>query len=160
MPPHYVSLTIPSSGWYCDDHHHSDIVAFGLPGRLDSRGVSQGDTNVSVIRTDLGRDFSLSAIMKSPVEGASILLDKFLAPVGSGRTATLLDASQRDDGIYQFSYRVQRQQSGSSPNLQAISVLAQKQGVLITLTVVAPEQDWSGEFGSALARVTSSFHLR
>jgi PsbP len=97
--------------------------------------------------------------MQSPSEGASILLDKFLAPTGSGRTATLLDASQRDDdGIYQFSYRVQRQ--SGAPNLQAISVLAQKRGVLFTLTVVAPEQDWSGAFGNTLTRVASSFHLR
>jgi hypothetical protein len=130
--------------------------AFGPPGRLDARGVSQGDTNVSVIRTDLGRGFSLPAITKSPSEGASILLEQFLAPEGSGRKATLVEASEAD-GMYQFSYRVERQ---TSPNLQAISVLAQKGGVLFTLTVVAPVDDWAGEFGPKLRKIASSFHLR
>ena len=132
-------------------------IAFGPPGRLDSRGVSQGDTNVSVIRTNLGPSFSLRAIMKSPTEGATVLLNKFLAPQGSGRTPTLLDASEVD-GLYQFSYTVER--VTGPPNLRAISILAQKGGLLFTLTVVAPEAEWSGEFGTTLTRIASSFHLR
>lgn len=132
------------------------VSAFGPPGRLDARGVSKGDTNVSVIRTDLGQGFSLAAIMKSPTKGASVLLEKSIAPEGSGRKATLLDASEAN-GLYQFSYCIDRQ---GAPPLQAISILAEKNGVLYTLTVVAPEDDWSGSFGMKLRKIASSFHLR
>ena len=75
--------------------------AFGPPGRLDSRGVSQGDTNVSVIQSPFSRGFSLRETMKTPTEGALFLLNNSIARPDSGRIATLLDASEQN-GVYRF----------------------------------------------------------
>ncbi|GAX22947.1 hypothetical protein FisN_24Lh242 [Fistulifera solaris] len=133
--------------------------AFGPPGRLDNRGVSQGDTNVSVIQSPFSPGFSLRDTMKTPSEGALFLLNNSIARPESGRKATLLDASERN-GVYQFEYRVDP--GGGRPPLRSISVLAQAKQFLYTMTVVAPEKDWTSStvYESKLRKIAESFHLR
>jgi len=108
--------------------------------------------------------------MKTPEEGASYLLQNSIAPPGSGRTAILIGAAE-DDGLYRFEYAVDRGERQKP--LRAISVVAQTVGEggggeLVTLTVTAPEEDWSinNDLGTTvdkatkLRKIASSFHVR
>ena len=137
-------------------------TAFGPPGRLNQKGVSQqGDTNVSVLVSTVMDGFSLEGTLGSPKSAAETLLRVSLAPEGSGKTATLLEAfDDPSRSVYQFQYRVDRGQRG--PPLQAISVIAARNGnTLYTLTVVAPETEWEDvAFANKLRHVADSFHLR
>ena len=70
-----------------------------------------------------------------------------LAPEGSGRTATLVNAEEDvERQVYQFEYDVDRGERG--PPLKAISLIAvQNSDNLLTLTVVAPLQEWASRVG-------------
>jgi len=135
----------------------SHLPAYGPPGRLDSRGVSQGDTNVSVIKAAVSPSFSLSRSMGTPTEGANFLLENSIAPPNSGRTATLIEAGQVDN-VYTIEYSIDRGERGLP--LHAISVLAQAGESLFTLTVQAPDEDWRGSYDEKLRKIADSFHLR
>lgn len=134
--------------------------AFGPPGRLNKNGVSeQGDTNVSVIVSGGLPGFSLRGTLGSPTAAASTLLRVSLAPEGSGRVATLLDAEEdAARNVYQFTYDVDRGEKGKP--LRAVSVIAARADTLITSTVVAPRDDWDDlKYAEKLRKVASSFHL-
>lgn len=132
-------------------------AAFGPPGRLDARGISKGDTNVSILVSKVPPGFSLQGSLGSPKEAAEILLKVSLAPEGSGRVATLLNAKE-DSGRYQFQYDVDRGDRG--PPLRAISIIAERNGnTLYTLTVVAPQEEWNPVNAAKLQKIASSFHL-
>jgi hypothetical protein len=85
-----------------------------------------------------------------------------LAPEGSGRIATLLSSAAEvrgddSDEFYTFKYRIDRDHGLP---LKAISVITVKGGnTLITMTIVAPERDWTGDNGSNLEKVAASFKL-
>jgi hypothetical protein len=136
-------------------------AAFGPPGRLNKKGVSeQGDTNVSVIVSTGLTGFSLRGTLGSPTSAAETLLSVSLAPPGSGRVATLVDAVEdKDREVYQFEYTVDRGERG--PPLRNISVIGGRNGdTLVTLTVVAPAEDWRDEaYAAKLRKIASSFHL-
>lgn len=97
--------------------------------------------------------------MKTPTEGALFLLNNSIARPESGRKAILLDASEQN-GVYRFEYRVDRGDRG--PPLRSISVLAQAERYLYTMTVIAPEKDWESStvYEPKLRKIAESFHLR
>jgi hypothetical protein len=158
-------------------------AAFGPPGNLNARGISKGDTNVSVLRSPLPATFTLRGI-GTPASVAERILSLTMAPKGSGRTATIVNAVERDVGVvgdrpvvYEFEYIVDRGERG--PPLRAISVVCVQGGdgnsnnisdimtpapaatatrTLLTLTVVAPQRDWTGVFETKLRKIASSFH--
>lgn len=133
--------------------------AYGPPGRLNQKGVSQqGDTNVSVIVSSGLTGFTLEGTLGTPKEAAETLLSKSIAPEGSGRTATLLRSVQTSSG-YQFEYIVDRGTRG--PPLRNIAVVAAAPAgdKLYTLTVVAPAERWK-ENDAKLRKIADSFHLR
>ena len=135
--------------------------AYGPPGRLNQKGVSQaGDTNVSVIVSSGLVGFTLGGTLGTPNEAAETLLTKSIAPEGSGRKATLLRAFD-DSGkqTYQFEYIVDRGERG--PPLRNIAVIAASPAgdKLYTLTVVAPAAKWKDE-DAKLRKIADSFHLR
>jgi hypothetical protein len=135
-------------------------VAFGPPRYLNPNGK---DTNLSVIVSKLKPGFTLRGSLGSPNDAAETLLKVSLAPEGSGRIATLLssEAEVRGDSLdefYTFEYRIDRGNRGVP--LKAISVITVKGGdTLITMTIVAPEEEWTGDYGSNLERVAASFKL-
>lgn len=142
-------------------------AAYGPPGRLNEKGVSEsGDTNVSVIVSSGLTGFSLRGSLGTPTSAAEILLSKSIAPEGSGRVATLLSAVEEDknDGrppIYKFEYVVDRGTRG--PPLRNIAVIAASLGgdKLYTMTVVAPVEKWKdGKVDAQLRKIADSFHLR
>ena len=137
--------------------------AYGPPGRLNQKGVSQaGNTNVSVIVSSNLVGFSLGGTLGTPEQAAETLLSKSIAPEGSGRTAMLLrafeDSTKR---TYQFEYIVDRGTRG--PPLRNIAVIAASRAgdKLYTLTVVAPAEKWKNESeDTELRKISDSFHLR
>jgi hypothetical protein len=135
--------------------------AYGPPGRLNKNGVSEsGDTNVSVIVSTGMTGFSLQGTLGTPRSAAEKLLRLSIAPEGSGRVATLVDAVEDPNrSAYQFEYTVDRGEKG--PPLRNISVIASfSSDSFYTLTVVAPAKDWDGEaYAEKLRKIASSFHL-
>uniref|UniRef100_A0A7S3ENR3 PsbP C-terminal domain-containing protein n=1 Tax=Rhodosorus marinus TaxID=101924 RepID=A0A7S3ENR3_9RHOD len=117
-------------------------VAFGRPGR-DSR------ENVSVIKSDIHTPagFSLQSSLGSPLDAGEQLLRVAIAPEGSGRTATLVGASDRDSGRYYiFEYIVKgRDRKGQEFENHNLSVVAGRQGdnSLFTFTMLSPEALWT-----------------
>lgn len=135
-------------------------AAYGPPGRLNANGVSEsGDTNVSVIVNGGLKGFSLAGTLKSPQNAAETLLKLSIAPEGSGRVATLLNALEVNNN-YQFEYILDR--GNNKPQLRNIAVIAasSKGDAFYTLTVVAPASEWEKEVVSTkLRKIASSFHL-
>ena len=86
--------------------------------------------------------FSLRGNLGTPTNAAETFIRLSLAPEGSGRTATLVNAEEDvERQVYQFEYDVDRGERG--PPLKAISLIAvQNSDNLLTLTVVAPLQEW------------------
>jgi len=136
-------------------------AAFGPAGRLNKKGVSEsGDTNVSVIVSSGLKDFSLRKQLGEPQAGAEFLIRVSIAPEGSGRVATLLNAFEDSKtGAYQFEYIVERR---SGPPLRNISVVAANPdgSSFYTMTVVAPAKEWENpEYAEKLKKMAESFHL-
>merc|ERR1719343_122589 len=133
-------------------------AAFGPPGILNSKGVSTSDTNVSVIVSNTTPGFTLKSL-GAPEEAALKLLENSIAPQGSGKIATLISAVEEvRNGVplYQFEYRIEKGLD-RRVKLQSISVITERGGDLITLTVVAPVNDWMND--SSLRRIATSFQL-
>jgi hypothetical protein len=136
--------------------------AYGPASRLNEKGVSEsGDTNVSVIVSSGFSGFTLRGTLGTPTNAAETLLTRSIAPEGSGRVATLLDAEQVDGEKYKFEYIVDRGERG--PPLRNISVMAASSlgDKLYTLTVVAPAEKWKDtKVDTKLRKIADSFHLR
>jgi photosystem II oxygen-evolving enhancer protein 2 len=136
--------------------------AYGPAGRLNEKGVSEsGDTNVSVIVSSGLSGFTLQGTLGTPTNAAETLLSRSIAPEGSGRVATLLNAEQVGDDRYKFEYIVDRGERG--PPLRNIAVIAARPlgDKLFTLTVVAPDAKWKdSKFDAMLRKIAGSFHLR
>ena len=149
-------------------------AAYGPPGRLDSQGLSNGDTNVSVIINNGVRNFSLASSLGSdPTTAAETLLSSKYAPRKG--LPTLVSAMEQVRGggdddddeankvpVYQFEYTVDRGEKYKP--LRAISVVAGSQAgdAFVTLTVVSTMEEWDNNkplVDERLRRVASSFKL-
>ena len=137
-------------------------AAYGPAGRLNQNGVSEsGDTNVSVIVSSGLSGFTLQGTLGTPTNAATTLLSRSIAPEGSGRVATLLNAEQVRENQYKFEYIVDRGERG--PQLRNIAVIAASPlgDKLFTLTVVAPDSKWQDTaLDAKLRKIADSFHLR
>lgn len=136
-------------------------VAYGPPGYFNEKGISQSDTNLSTIATRLRPGLTLPGTLGSPTQAAETLLRVSLAPEGSGRKASLIGAKEETRGfgqIYTFEYTVDRGDKGVP--LRAISNIAVQGGdTLITMTVVAPLKDWTGDYEQKLRKMAESFKV-
>lgn len=138
-------------------------AAYGPPGKLDSRGLSNGDTNVSVIINDGVRNFSLKESLGDPTAAAKLLLSSKFGPRSP---TTLLSAFEEQRGeentpVYQFEYTVDRSEKGRLP-LRAVSVVAgsRKGDAFVTLTVVSLDSEWKkSDIDVRLRRIAKSFKL-
>jgi len=117
-------------------------VAFGRPGR-------DSPENLSVIKSDIHTPagFSLESSLGSPLDAGERLLRTAIAPDGSGRSARLIGASDRDAGrYYVFEYIVKgRDRKGQEFENHNLSVVAGRQGdnSLFTFTMLSPENLWA-----------------
>lgn len=133
-------------------------AAFGPPGRLDSQGLSNGDTNVSVIINNDVKNFNLKESLGEPdVAAEKLILSRFRRPT------TLLSAAEVLCGEslqYRFEYIVDR--GDKALPLRAISVIAGDNdgNLYITLTVVSTSPEWDrSTVDEKLWRIVNSFKL-
>lgn len=132
-------------------------AAFGPPG---------GDRteNLSVIRARVSGALDLSALFADPTAAAQSLLASTIAPEGSGKRATLINAARREDGVIQFAYAVEfgpgTALEGQVINNEACVAYLPQSRELLTLTVLAPAAEWAdGRSGPMLRAVAPSFRL-
>ena len=136
-------------------------AAYGPPGKNDVDGLSNKETNVSVIINRV-KDFSLKGTLGSdPKEAAEILLSSKFGP---RRPTTLMSSVEEQRGengvtIYQFEYTVDRGERAAP--LRAISVIAGSPdgNAFVTLTVVSLDSAWVGQGGERLRQIVKSFKL-
>ncbi len=136
-------------------------VAYGPPGYFNEKGISQSDTNISTLVSQVRPGFTLKSL-GTATQAAETLLRVSLAPPNSGKVATLLASCEETRGasnLYQFEYRVDRGDKGLP--LRAISIIAVRDSdVLITMTVVSLEREWENkEFEVKLRKIAESFKL-
>eukprot|EP00630_Chrysocystis_fragilis_P006921 CAMPEP_0197397494 /NCGR_PEP_ID=MMETSP1165-20131217/11613_1 /TAXON_ID=284809 /ORGANISM="Chrysocystis fragilis, Strain CCMP3189" /LENGTH=291 /DNA_ID=CAMNT_0042923393 /DNA_START=22 /DNA_END=897 /DNA_ORIENTATION=- len=125
------------------------LVAFGPPGGTASE-------NLSVFKSDLAPGFSLQGTLGPPAVAAQTLLDRAIAPPGSGKTAELIDAFATASDTYVFEYTL----ALTDRTLHNLAVIAQRQGKLLyTLTLLCRDADWPDREATFRA-VASSFRVR
>jgi len=138
-------------------------AAYGPPGRLDSQGLSNGDTNVSVIVNNGVRNFRLASLGNGDAISAA---EAMLAsrPRPTSLVTAVEELRGRDDAtllpVYQFEYTVDRGEKAKQ--LRAISVVAGSAGgdAFVTLTVVSPDEEWEKPgVGEKLRKIAQSFKL-
>ncbi|CAM6105064.1 unnamed protein product [Calypogeia fissa] len=125
------------------------IVAFGPPG-------TDGALNVSVVVAPVYSGFRLQEI-GGPQEAGERILKQFIAPEGSKKVATLLNAQQRtvDDQLY---YYLEYSVKGPTFFRHNLSVYTTSSGMLYSLNAQTPESDWvsvKSDFGE----IANSFKL-
>eukprot|EP00986_Skeletonema_menzelii_P007196 scaffold2808_cov143-Skeletonema_menzelii.AAC.14 len=133
-------------------------AAYGPPGKTDMQGLSNRETNVSVIINAV-KDFTLKGTLGSdPKAAAEILLANRPKPT------TLISSFEEVRGenkipIYQFEYTVDRGER--APPLRAISVIAGSLAgdAFVTLTVVSLDKAWTGQADDSLRKIAESFKL-
>lgn len=136
-------------------------AAYGPPGKTDRQGLSNRETNVSVIINGV-KDFTLKGTLGSdPQAAAEVLLSNKFGP---RRPTTLISSFEEVRGeknipIYQFEYTVDR--GDRAPPLRAISVIAGSLAgdAFVTLTVVSLDKAWTGQADESLRRIAKSFKL-
>jgi photosystem II oxygen-evolving enhancer protein 2 len=103
--------------------------------------IIEPSENVSVAISKLESVASLEEIGEPEAIGQR-LLERVVAPEGSGRQAKLLSSSQRavgDRNYYSFEYAVQRSQGEPRHDLVTVST---NRGNLYTLSISAAEKRW------------------
>lgn len=126
------------------------VAGFGPPG-------TNGEVNVSVVTASVPPGFQWNA-MGAPEQAAHALLDKSIAPLGSQKRATLLDAQERTDRKGQLYYTMEYVVETPRWKRHNNAVYAIRKDVLYTLNVVAPEDQWE-KHEKELRPIVDSFHL-
>ncbi len=107
---------------------------------------------------------STQGTLGAPQQAAEFLLSTAIAPPGSGKNTTLIDAraETRLPGglVYEFEYIVRRDDGPRPFALHSLSVIAARpeENTLFTLTVLAPDALWR-EREAELRQVAQSFRL-
>ena len=104
---------------------------------------------------------SLAALGASPAAAAQRLLDVSIAPPSSGKTALLLAASARPDGLFAFEYTLAlptRRDGAPGAVLHNLAVAAARPDELLTCTILCKEDDWPDR-EAAFREAAASFIL-
>ncbi|BBN11557.1 photosystem II oxygen-evolving enhancer protein 2 [Marchantia polymorpha subsp. ruderalis] len=125
------------------------IVAFGPPG-------TEGELNVSVVVAPVFPGFSLQKI-GGPQEAGERILNKFIAPEGSNKVATLLTAQQRSDGSNLY-YTLEFTVKGPTFFRHNLSVYSTSNNLLFSLNAQSPEKEWS-RVQNDFIEIANSFKL-
>lgn len=133
-----------------------------LQGLPDSAWISPLNpiNNFSVIKSSVQEGFGLRKTLGPPPDALQFL-SKSLAPEGSGKTVTIVAATESVDALgniqYVFEYIVNK--PAWRTGRHTISIVAFSRPTdLYTATLVAPEDQW-GALGSQGRRIAESFQL-
>lgn len=113
--------------------------------------------NVSVVVAPIPPGFQWNAI-GTPEQAADSLLEKSIAPPGSKKRATRLDAQERTDDNGQLYYTMEYVVETPRWKRHNSAVYAVRKDTLYTLNVVAPEDQWEQQ-KEQLRPIVQSFRL-
>ncbi|PKA50998.1 PsbP-like protein 1, chloroplastic [Apostasia shenzhenica] len=125
-------------------------VAFGPPG-------SSGELNVSVIVSQVPRDFSIEAFGSPKEVGESVLRKIASLRRGSEVKASLIDATLRRDPSINY-YKLEFAIESPTFRRRNVAVCSAHGGKLFTLNAQAPESLWS-EVRKDFYKIADSFNL-
>ncbi|MEW5309009.1 MAG: hypothetical protein WDW38_000923 [Sanguina aurantia] len=125
------------------------VAAFGPAG-------SSGEKNVSVIAAPIYKGFTIQSL-GGPQQSAKRFLAS-IAPPESGRTAVLIEASERQDALGTVYYDMEYTLEGPRFFRHNISSYASRDDILFTLNAQCPESSW-GEDSEDLRKAAASFKL-
>jgi len=117
--------------------------------------------NLSVIRSSVLPGFSLRGTLGSPSEAADRLLSSVIAPATSGKTYSLVSASEETrNGVptYIFEYVIDRNSPTPEIHQHTVSVVASRGTELYTLTATVPSVYWDAE-QARIRDIANSFSL-
>lgn len=126
------------------------VAAFGPAG-------TSGEENVSVVIAPIGPGFRLTDLGQ-PSEVGQQLLDKSIAPEGSGKVATLLGSSSRLDVDGNLYYSLEYTVKTEAWFRHNVSIYASRENRLYSLNAQCPEEKWAVD-GKILENSASTFKL-
>ncbi|CAD5165027.1 unnamed protein product [Musa acuminata subsp. malaccensis] len=128
------------------------VAAFGPPG-------SNGELNVSVIVSDVPRDFAIEDFGGPKEVGETVLRRIAGSRRGSDVSAALVDATVREDPSKNVNYyRLEFRVEGPSFRRHNVAVCCARRGKLFTLNAQAPESVWP-RVKQEFYRIADSFNL-
>ncbi|RRT77389.1 hypothetical protein B296_00013512 [Ensete ventricosum] len=128
------------------------VTAFGPPG-------SNGQLNVSVVVSDVPRDFAIEDLGGPKEVGETVLRRIAGSGRGSDVSAALVDAALREDPSKNVNYyRLEFRVEGPSFRRHNVAVCCARRGKLFTLNAQAPESVWP-RVKQELYRIADSFNL-
>lgn len=112
--------------------------------------------NLSLIKTKIGPEFSMEKNLGTPQEAATYLLDNVIAPQGSGKVYSLLNAYERvqhNQQYYVFEYTLRITNTDFFQH--TLSAVAAHSGDLYTFTLTVPEVKFDAYRQNAMEIITS-----
>ena len=112
--------------------------------------------NLSLIKTKIEPEFSMKKNLGTPQEAAAYLLDNVIAPQGSGKTYSLLNAYERvqhSQQYYVFEYTIQIVNTAFFQH--TLSVVTAHNGDLYTFTLTIPEGNFDAYRQNAMEIIAS-----
>ena len=111
---------------------------------------------LSLVISDVNKDVELEQL-GTPLEVGQTLIDKVIAPEGSGRTVELLNANQRDTSNHTF-YDLEYELNLNNQDRHELATVVIDRGTLYTFAVGTNQERWS-KVNKLFANVIESFNF-
>ena len=96
---------------------------------------------LSLVISDVNKDVELEQL-GSPLEVGQTLIDKVIAPEGSGRTVELIDANQRETSNHIF-YDLEYELNSNNQDRHELATVVIDRGTLYTFAVGTNQERWN-----------------
>ena len=111
---------------------------------------------LSLVVSDLNKDVQLEQL-GTPIEVAQTLLTKVIAPEGSGRKVTLIDASKREASNHIF-YNLEYELDLNEQDRHELATVVIDRGTLYTFAVGTNEERWN-KVNGMFTNIIESFNF-
>jgi len=123
-----------------------DVAYLSMDNRLE---------NLSMIKTKIEPEFSMKKNLGTPQEAATYLLDNVIAPQGSGKTYSLLNAYERQNGQQYYVFEYTLKIANTAFFQHTISMVTAQKGDLYTFTLTVPEGKFNDYRQDAMEIISS-----
>ena len=111
---------------------------------------------LSLVISDVNKDVELEQL-GTPLEVGQTLIDKVIAPEGSGRTVELINANKRDNSNHIF-YDLEYELNLNDQNRHELATVVIDRGTLYTFAVGTNQERWN-KVDKLFANVIQSFNF-